>query len=176
MICFYCKISKEIINYHYSLRIFQSSVSWWFFTEVVSDRKSSQISRTFPSILTDLNNDVVSTFSTRPLISKSFINRLVTVPRAPITTVINVTFMYYIFFSVPYQCPGTYPSFHFLLILLYGQSGQQSPQFFNFFFFWVFHISVSRWFSTGVWVTASLLKSPGLVSGFWPFLTMLSFG
>ena len=37
--------------------------------------------------------------------------------------------------------------------------------------FRVFHISVSWWFFNGVWVTASLLKSPGLVSGFWPFST-----
>ena len=43
------------------------------------------------------------------------------------------------------------------------------------FSFRVFHISVSWWFFTGVWVTASLLKSPGLVSGFWPFLAMLSY-
>ena len=42
--------------------------------------------------------------------------------------------------------------------------------------FRVFHISVSWWFFAGVWVTASLLKCPGLVSGFWPFLAMLSFG
>ena len=42
--------------------------------------------------------------------------------------------------------------------------------------FTVFHISVSWWFLTGVWVTLSLLKSPGLVSGFWSFLAMLSFG
>ena len=39
-----------------------------------------------------------------------------------------------------------------------------------------FHISVSRWFFPGVWVTASLLKSPGLFSVFWPFSIMLSFG
>ena len=39
--------------------------------------------------------------------------------------------------------------------------------------FRVFHISVSWWFLTGVWVTASLLKSPGLVSGFWPFFFFL---
>ena len=38
-----------------------------------------------------------------------------------------------------------------------------------------FHISVSRWFFTGVWVTASLLKSPRLFLVFWPFSTMLSF-
>ena len=42
--------------------------------------------------------------------------------------------------------------------------------------FRIFHISISRWFFTGVWVTASLLKSPGFVSGFWPFSAMLSFG
>ena len=30
-----------------------------------------------------------------------------------------------------------------------------------------FHISVSWWSFTGVWVTASLLKSPGLFSIFW---------
>ena len=36
----------------------------------------------------------------------------------------------------------------------------------------VFHISVSWGSSTGVWVTASLLKSPGLFSIFWPFSIM----
>ena len=35
------------------------------------------------------------------------------------------------------------------------------------------HISVSWWFSTGLWGTASLLKSPGLFSVFWPFSIML---
>ena len=42
--------------------------------------------------------------------------------------------------------------------------------------FRVFHISVSWWFFTGLLETASLLKSPGLVSRFWPFSAMLSFG
>ena len=40
----------------------------------------------------------------------------------------------------------------------------------------VFHVSVSWWFFTGVWVTVSLPKYPGLFSVFWPFSTMLSFG
>ena len=39
----------------------------------------------------------------------------------------------------------------------------------------VFHISISWWFFTGVWVTASLLKSSELVSVFWPSSAMLSF-
>ena len=36
-----------------------------------------------------------------------------------------------------------------------------------------FHTSVNWWFSTRVWVTASLLESPGLVSVFCPTLIML---
>ena len=40
----------------------------------------------------------------------------------------------------------------------------------------VFHISVSCWSFTEVRVTASLLKSPGLFSVFWPILIMLYFG
>ena len=40
----------------------------------------------------------------------------------------------------------------------------------------VFHIRLSWWSFTGVWVTASRLKSPGLFSVFWRFSIMLSFG
>ena len=40
----------------------------------------------------------------------------------------------------------------------------------------VFPISFSWWFFTGVWVTASLLKSLGLFSIFWPFSIMLLWG
>ena len=36
------------------------------------------------------------------------------------------------------------------------------------FFLRVFHASLSRWFLTGVWVTESLLMSPGPSSVFWP--------
>ena len=42
--------------------------------------------------------------------------------------------------------------------------------------FRVFRISVSWWSFTRDWVIASLLKSPGLFSVFWPFSIMLSFG
>ena len=37
----------------------------------------------------------------------------------------------------------------------------------------VFHASVSWWFSSGAWVTASLLRSPGHFSVFGPILIML---
>ena len=42
--------------------------------------------------------------------------------------------------------------------------------------FRVFHISDNWWLFKGVWVTASLLKSPGLSSIFWSFSIMLPFG
>ena len=38
------------------------------------------------------------------------------------------------------------------------------------------HTSISWWFITAVFVTASLLKSQGLFSVFWPILIMLLFG
>ena len=41
--------------------------------------------------------------------------------------------------------------------------------------FGVSHTGVSRWFLSGVWVIASLLKSLGLFSVFWPISTMLLF-
>ena len=39
--------------------------------------------------------------------------------------------------------------------------------------FRVFHINVSGWSFTRVWVTVCLLKSPGLFSVFWPFSIIL---
>ena len=45
------------------------------------------------------------------------------------------------------------------------------------FYSWrVFPISISRWSFTGVWVTASLLKSPGLFPVFWLISIMVWFG
>ena len=38
------------------------------------------------------------------------------------------------------------------------------------------HTSVSRWFLTEVWMTANVLKSPGLFSVFWPIVIMLLIG
>ena len=63
-----------------------------------------------------------------------FTNPSVTVPRAPITTAITVTYMFHIFFSIPKKGSGTYSSFHFLLILLCCQPKQQSLQFGKFSF------------------------------------------
>ena len=64
----------------------------------LSDSKFPQISGTLLSILVDLNNAVIWMVDLLPLIfksSSSFINPLLTVPRASITIGINVTFMFH---------------------------------------------------------------------------------
>ena len=68
----------------------------------LSDSKSPQVSRTLLSILVVFNNAVVWMVSTRSPTSKSsrpFNNPLVTVPKAPITIGIFVTFIFHRFFQ-----------------------------------------------------------------------------
>ena len=140
----------------------------------LSDSKSLQVSRTLLSILVILKNAVVWMVSTRPPTSKSaspFNNPLVTVPNAPITIGIIVTFMLLIyealcfdvaqgqmngapneirnrhfhviyFFLIPWQGRGTYPSFHFVSVLFCGQPRQQSRQFCKCSFFFVDYYKV----------------------------------
>ena len=72
------------------------------FHRSLSDSKSPQVSRTLLSILAVLSNVVVWMVSSRPPTSKSsspFSNPLVTVPNAPITIGIIVTFMFHSFFN-----------------------------------------------------------------------------
>ena len=119
------------------------------FRSGLSDSKYPQVSRTLLSILVVLNNAVVWMVSTRlptSISSSPFINPLATVPKAPITIGIIVTRMFHSFFNYYY------------------------------YNYRAFDISVIRWFFTGVWVTASLFKSPGLFLVFWPFSIRLSFG
>ena len=158
------------------------------------DNKSSQVSRTRLSILADLSNAVVRIVFTPPLISKSFslcMNPLVTVSRAQLYLV-QMSLSWSTVFSIPFLFA------FFQLYLVVSRNSKVHNSTSSLFFvdyykvrslaeiiiiviiiiysFRVFHISVSWWFFTGVWVTASVLRSPGLVSGFWPFLAMLSFG
>ena len=86
------------------------------FHKSLSDSKSPQVSSILHSIPADLNSVIVWMVSTGSLISKSscpFNNPLDTVPKAPITIGIIVTFMFHSFFSIPLQSRGTYLSFHF---------------------------------------------------------------
>ena len=84
-------------NYFYSFKR-QSMLFHWS----LSNSKSLQVSRTLLSIPAYLKNAVVWMVSSRLLISKSpspCTNPLVTVPSAPITTGITVSFTFHSFFS-----------------------------------------------------------------------------
>ena len=90
------------IYYYLLLESFSHQRQLIFFPLSLSDSKSPQVSETFLSILTVLNNVEVWMVSTCPLISNSsslFNNPLVTVPKEPITNDIIVTFMSHIFFN-----------------------------------------------------------------------------
>ena len=114
--------SKYYILFFYS---FESSldkcyqmISLWS----LSDSKSFHVARTLLSILAVLNNAVVWIDSTRPLISKSSspsISPLMTVPSAPITIGITVTFMFDSFFS---YLPKSWYLFLFLLSFIFTLS------------------------------------------------------
>ena len=65
----------------------------------LSDSKSPQISRTLLSILAVLNNAVFWMVSLSCQLPSPFNNPLVTVPKAPITIGIIVTFMFHSFFN-----------------------------------------------------------------------------
>ena len=138
----------------------------------LNKRKSPQVSGTFLSIQADLNNVVVWIISIRPRISNSYsplFKTLGIVPNSPITFVMTVTFMFHSFFYFPtffyYQC-------------VVRQDGKIHYYYYYYYCYlhWSFSHQRNWWSFTGVWVTASLLKSPGLFSVFWPFSIMLLFG
>ena len=94
------------LHYYYYYLLLESfflhQLTLMVFHWSLSDSKSPQVSKTLFSILTVINNAVVWMVSTRPFISKPFspfINPLGTVPRAPTTIGIIVTFMFHIFFN-----------------------------------------------------------------------------
>ena len=112
----------------------------------LSDSKSPQVSRTLLSILAILKNAVVWTNSTHPPTSKSsspFSNSLVTVPNAPITIGIIVTFIFHSFFNS--LASSRYLSFfsHSFSFILWSAGTAKSTilqvlsLFFFFFFFFL---------------------------------------
>ena len=157
----------------------------------LSDHKSPQVSRTLPSILSNHNKAVVWMVSSRPIISKSCTNPLVTVqlvtPSLSYSTVFYNSLArsrYSSVFSLSLNfilwSAGTAKSiirqvlFFFCWLLFGGVCAFHFPyHLFVFYFLRVYHFSISWWFSTGIWVTASLIKSPGLFSVFWLISAML---
>ena len=149
----------------------------------LSDSKSPQVSRTLLSILAVLSNAVVWIVSTRPLTSESsrpFNNPLVTVPNAPITIGTIVTFMFHSLFNS--LARSRYLSFFLLSFrFILWSAGTAKATILQILFLLliimrsgllagirrsVCMLIVWLEFFPGVWVTASLLKSPRLSSVF----------
>ena len=156
--------------YHYYFTpwefFFYISVNWVF-----EWLQISSISSTLLSILADLNNTVVWTVFTSPVISKSFspcTNPLVTVPRAPITIGITVTFIFQFFsfssswrnsavvriVSIPSlisRSPSFFPVFWELFQRLKLQMVSSSSSCFPYYYYyyftllWIFHTSIRWW-------------------------------
>ena len=130
-----CVVSRfSLLFAFYSFESFSHQRSLIVFHLILSYNKSSQVIRTFLSILADLNNAVVWMVSTRPLFSP-FTNPLWIVRSASISPLPSC---FIVLFDL-WQGLGNYLSFLFLLILLCGMPGQQSLLCgrFSFLFFFV---------------------------------------
>ena len=139
----------------------------------LSDSKFPQVSRTLLSILTDLNNTAFWMVSTCPFISK-FSSLFID----PLVSTKNTNYNWYKrHFHVPqlfFQFSRKVEVFIllFTFLLFYSVVIRGSKFVIIIYSLRIFHISV-KWRSfTEVWVTASLLKSPGLFSVLWPSSTL----
>ena len=156
----------------YSLKSFISALADSFLLESVLQQVSSSL-QNFLSILAVLNNVVIWMVSTRPPTSKSsrsFSNPLATVPNTPITIGIIVTSMFHTLFNSLASSRNL--SFF-----------SHSFSFYYYYYYYYYYLLLESfshrfcwWFLSGVGVTANLLESPGLLSVYWPFSVMLSFG
>ena len=204
--------SREILLISRSLLLLFTP--WEFFTSVLadgfhwclSDSKSPQVSWTLLSILAVLNNLVVWMVSTCPPTFKTFSlfnNPLSSVPKAPITVSIIITFMFHSFFNSLARSRYLYffsLSFSFILWLV-GTAKSTILRFsfflsfFLFFFFLLIilrlgHLAEIRWsickvksqksftscqFFTfsDVRVTTNPLRSQGLYSVLLPISAMM---
>ena len=161
----------------------------------LSDSKSPQVSRILLGIPAVLNNTVVWMVSTRPSTSKSsipFSNPLVTVPKAPITIGIIVTFMFHSFIiSLARSRYLSFFSHSFSFILWSAGTGKttvlQFLFFFSFFFsfsFFFFFLLIIIWSGllAQIWWSVCMSKSHRILcvlfsrlgAGLWLLLLLLS--
>ena len=128
----------HLTTYFYYL--FSHQVTLMIFHWSFRDSKSHHISRTFLCILAVLNYAVVSMVSTCPPTSNSsslFNILLVTVPKAPITIGIIVTFMFHSFFNSLAKSRYLFFFSHFFSFILWSAGTSKSTilQFLSLFFF-----------------------------------------
>ena len=178
---------QNFIFLHMKIHVINSETERGHWSKKLSESISLQIYRTFQGIQANFNTAVVGMVLILPLIfnSSSLIFKpWEIVPRVQTTIGTTIILKFHWFFS-SLESSG-YLSFLHSLILTLNRCNSKfrlmtgiiisSSIIIVIYSSWVFHISVSWWFFTGVWVTASLLKSPGLVSVFWLSSAMLSFG
>ena len=127
----------------------------------LSNSKSSQVSQTLLSILAFCNNAVVWMVSTRPPTSKSsspFDNPLVTVPKAPITIGVIVTFMFHSFFNSLARLRYLAFFSHSFSFILWSAGTAESRILQILFFFFFFFVVVSG-LLTGIRWSVCMSKS-----------------
>ena len=125
----------------------------------LSDSKSPQVSRTLLSILAVFNNAVVWVVSTRPLTSKSsrlFNNPLVTLPKAPVTIGIIVTFMFHSFFQFSSKVEVLISLFTFFQFYSVNSWDSKTNNFADFLCF----VDYEVWSSSRDYVICLYLKAP----------------
>ena len=123
------------------------------------DSKSPQVSRILLSILSVLNNAIVWIVSTRSPTSKSsrpFSNPFVTVPKAPITIGITVTFIFHSFFNS--LASSRYLSFfsHSFSFIQWS-AGTAKSTILQILFFFFFFVDLVFWLRLG---DPSVFQSP----------------
>ena len=146
---------RQVFSYYYHyftlFWAFHTSVTWWFSTGVWVMAIVLKSPRFFLIFGLILIISFIWILSTHPLIYKSsspFINTLVTVPSAPITTGITVTFLFH--------------------------SSSSFSYYYYYYFLCIFHISWSFPLESEWQQVFSSLKSPGLFLVFWLISAMLS--
>ena len=134
---------KDVILLFYPFERFSNQRLMTIFHWGFNYSMSPQVSRTLLSILADLYNDIVWMVSCSPLISKS--SCLCTNLLVTVTSAPIITRYHRHFYC-----------YHYCYFIHLRD----------------FDTSVNWWSSTEIWVRASLPKSPGLFSVFWPSLTL----
>ena len=159
--------TNKLLCVDYIVIIFLASFSHQHWLMVfhwsLSDSKSPQVSRTLLSILTDSNNAILWMVLIHPPNSNSFNSLswfLEIVLSMPITLGITITLMFQSFLSS--LASSKYLSLFllsFIFFTLWSTGMAKSTIYYYYYSSRVFHISMSWWFFSGVWVTASLLDS-----------------
>ena len=130
------------------------------FYRSLSDGKSPQVFWILLNLRADISNTQIWIILIRPPISNYssffFTKPLRIVPSAPLTTGINIIFMFHSVLSL-WKGPSSYRTFHFRFLLC-GPMGRQSPLFGRFSFFFLFFFFMRSGLLAGNWRSVCISK------------------